>query len=182
MWNISQYLCINNHLCKNNAGLIQKREKISLSVSYKTNYFLWKNRYKKKIKNMETQKLLGPRSSTSERVRTHILLGDFVAEGSKGLAFLQKIYPYPLSRSVLISLATIFSGLIDVPFDRDIKRKKELIIKWFDENLVACSQWETHVRLDFTEYREYIDKDLKKKKKKNKLPKSWDTDEYIMED
>lgn len=131
---------------------------------------------------MNTQQFLGPRSSTTEKMRTRILLGDFVAEGSKGLDFLKKIYPHPLSRSVLISLATVFSGLTNVPFDRDFRRKKELVIKWFDEHLDECKKWNSHVRFEYTEYKEFLKQDPKSSKNKNKKKsKKWDSDDFALD-
>ena len=93
-----------------------------------------------------------PRAIYSERERTRFLLGDFRAQGSEGLKFLESLCPFTLTRSALISLATVLSELIDVPLDRDIKRKKELLIKWFDVNIDAVRPWRHKIRLDISTY------------------------------
>ena len=97
-----------------------------------------------------------PRSSHAERERTQFLLGDFQAQGSAGLELLHSLYPFELSRSALISLATVFSELIDVPLERDIKRRKELLIKWFDVNISAVKPWAARMTLDISTYSEAL--------------------------
>lgn len=97
-----------------------------------------------------------PRSSHAERERTRFLLGDFHAQGSAGLELLHTLCPFELTRSALISLATVFSELIDVPLERDIKRKKELLIKWFDVNISAVKPWAARMTLDISTYGEAL--------------------------
>lgn len=135
---------------------------------------------------MSVEKRLAPRSTMTEKTRCRLLLGDFKAEGSAGLKFISKIYPYEPCRSVLIALGTIFSGLTGKVLERDYCRKKELIIKWFDENLEECLRWESHVKLIFGEYKMFIDESHQKKRRKRVLrknkPKKWDDKDFKVDD
>ena len=110
-----------------------------------------------------------PRAAYSERERTQFLLGDFRAQGSEGLKFLESLCPFALTRSALISLATVLSELINVPLDRDIKRKKELLIKWFDVNIDAVRPWGHKIRLDISTYGDVLQEENRKSQDGKKL-------------
>ena len=74
------------------------------------------------------------RKGVSESKRADAMLGNFDAKKSRGYQFILGILSEPISLSSLISLATIISFLSGIPFSRDYTRRKDLVIKWFDDN------------------------------------------------
>jgi hypothetical protein len=63
-------------------------------------------------------------------------MGPFTAEGSPGLRFVESLSPgHSLTRESLIIVARICSALSGVRFPRDFTRRRNLIIKWFDDHL-----------------------------------------------
>lgn len=63
-------------------------------------------------------------------------MGEFRPEGSRGLAFLNERYQgSSLTRKSLIHLAMMFSVIGNLQFPRDFKRRRNLIVKWFDDNI-----------------------------------------------
>jgi hypothetical protein len=63
-------------------------------------------------------------------------LGKFNPEGSDGLSFLLSLCPCRnLTRESFIILAQVFSILTSISFPRDFSRRRDLVIKWFDDNL-----------------------------------------------
>lgn len=74
------------------------------------------------------------RTSISEKNRANLLLGDFDPNNSRGMELIEHLTHHQVSRHALISIATILSGIIGVPFERDFSRRKNLVIKWFDMN------------------------------------------------
>lgn len=77
------------------------------------------------------------RSVYSEKIIVEQLLGNFVAEGSKGQELIEDICKIPLKEiklTDLIQLTIIVSKLTNIHLPRNYKRKKKLIVKWFDDN------------------------------------------------
>ena len=70
----------------------------------------------------------------SESKRADAMLGNFNAKKSRGYQLILTILSEPISLASLISLATLLSFLIEIPFSRDYTRRKDLVIKWFDDN------------------------------------------------
>jgi hypothetical protein len=63
-------------------------------------------------------------------------LGLFTAEGSPGLMFVESLSPgHNLTRESLIIVAGICSAVSGVRFPRDFTRRRDLIIKWFNDHL-----------------------------------------------
>lgn len=63
-------------------------------------------------------------------------LGDFTPDGSRGMAFIQRLSPCgSLTRVSLVFLAHVFSVVTEVPFHRDFTRRRNLVIKWFDDHI-----------------------------------------------
>ena len=77
------------------------------------------------------------RKFNSEKHIVEQLLGNFIAEGSKGERLIEDICKIPIKQIRLIDLielSKIISNLTNIHFARNFKRKKELIIKWFNDN------------------------------------------------
>lgn len=77
------------------------------------------------------------RSINSEKIVTRNLLNGFVSKGSRGEKLVEEIISHPIKKislTGLIQVANIVSNLINVKLERNYKRKKALIIKWFQEN------------------------------------------------
>lgn len=125
-------------------------------------------------------------SSDKEKARVQALLGDFIPTGSAGESFLRSISPYKLSRSQIIAIATIFSDLIAIPLSKDTRKKKALLIKWFDDNLEIIKKWSYYVRLDYEALPGGIPikKQRKRGRKKGsgqKKPSHWDNWDFTLE-
>lgn len=77
------------------------------------------------------------RCHNSEKVVTMNLLGNFVVQGSRGEKLIEEILGTSLkdvSRNGLIRVAMIVSKLIQQKFPRNFGRRKDLIVKWFQDN------------------------------------------------
>jgi hypothetical protein len=75
------------------------------------------------------------RSVMTEHDIADARLGDFNPEGSRGEAIVRQIYPEgELTRRSLYSFASVLSALANVPLQRDLTRRKSLLVKWFDEH------------------------------------------------
>ncbi|OHS97112.1 hypothetical protein TRFO_09685 [Tritrichomonas foetus] len=74
------------------------------------------------------------RSSKTEKEIADLRLGEFNIEESVGMKFIKSITDKEITRQALVSLATIFSILSGIVVNRDLKRRRELLIKWFDIN------------------------------------------------
>ena len=86
--------------------------------------------------------LIPNRATMKEREIADLRLGTFVAEGSRGMELLQRIYPSgELTRRSLYSFASLIAALSGIKLGRDYTRRKELLIKWFDENYYALEPY-----------------------------------------
>jgi hypothetical protein len=84
----------------------------------------------------------------TERAIAEMRLGEFSAQGSRGLQLLQQMFPRSdMTRRSMYSLATILGALANVPLERDFSRRKELIIKWFDDNYDALEPFLRFIEL-----------------------------------
>jgi hypothetical protein len=79
---------------------------------------------------------ISDRANKAESEVSNDHVGDFVAEGSRGMKFLDKLCPGQiLTREALVALAKVFAAIAQVPFYRDFTRRRVLVIKWFDDNI-----------------------------------------------
>ena len=81
--------------------------------------------------NMELAKT----PSESERTRVEKRLGGFGFQKSQAWKEIVVRYGDTLSQNELLGIASIVSAKIGVKLDREAKRRKDVLIKWFDENL-----------------------------------------------
>jgi hypothetical protein len=75
------------------------------------------------------------RALLREREIAVFRLGNFHADTSRAAQRLRQLYPYgELTRRSLYSLASLIGPLAGVQLPRDFTRRKDLLIKWFDDN------------------------------------------------
>lgn len=77
------------------------------------------------------------RCQNSEKVVTMNLLGNFIVQGSQGEKLIEEILGTSLkdvSRNGLIRVAMVVSKMIQQKFPRNFGRRKDLIVKWFQDN------------------------------------------------
>jgi hypothetical protein len=77
--------------------------------------------------------------STLERKRVQSRLGGF--DSSKSVAWQEFCTRFgkSLNHTELLSVAEVIASQIGVRVDREAKRRKEVLIKWFDENYLAIA-------------------------------------------
>jgi hypothetical protein len=72
----------------------------------------------------------------SEGKISELHLGRFTAEGSAGLRFLETLCPgHDLTRESLVLFARVCSAISGIQFPRDFTRRRDLVIKWFNDHL-----------------------------------------------
>jgi hypothetical protein len=78
----------------------------------------------------------GPsRTTTSERDIAEFQLGDFNPELSRGMSLARMVLPEgELTRRILFSWATLLAGLAHLRLPRNSTRRRDLLIKWLDDN------------------------------------------------
>lgn len=93
------------------------------------------------------------RSRNSEKIVTKNLLDGFVSAGSKGEKILENLLGCPLNQislSSLIAIATVFSEMSKIKLERNFKRKKDLIVKWFNDNEEAINFYRQFVYINYS--------------------------------
>lgn len=79
---------------------------------------------------------ISDRLHMTEREISKLHLGPFTAEGSPGLTFLESLSPgHSLTQESLIIIARICSIISGVRLPRDFTRRRDLVIKWFNDHL-----------------------------------------------
>jgi hypothetical protein len=82
------------------------------------------------------------RGRISEQELADFNQGSFMAEGSRGLSLIREKFPDGfLSRRLLLSFATIISGLANRPLPRDLTRRQILLLKWLDDGYDALKPY-----------------------------------------
>ena len=94
------------------------------------------------------------RRHASEKAVAQNLLGDFVVKNSRGLKLIESMMGEEsfdtVSRNSLLSLTTVISKFIEVPFPRNYSRRKALIVKWFDDNADEIEKAKQYIFTEFT--------------------------------
>jgi hypothetical protein len=84
-----------------------------------------------------------------EALTCQLLLGDFRPEESKAVAFLERMTPNgSLTRDSLILLGEMCSAITGIDFPRNCKRRRSLIIKWFNDHLDELSPLSFLLQID----------------------------------
>jgi hypothetical protein len=73
---------------------------------------------------------------SDDRLRVRQRMGEFNWKMSATWARLRCLYGSQLSLAELISIADIIAQRLDIKADRDARRRKSVMIRWFDENWV----------------------------------------------
>lgn len=103
------------------------------------------------------------RNYNPEKVVTKNLLKGFVAKGSKGEKIIEEILGCPIkeiSFCALITLSEILSDLAKVRLERNYKRKKDLIVKWFNDNEQTIKRYKPYIKIIYTKSKEQKEKKL----------------------
>lgn len=100
------------------------------------------------------------RKYNSEKTVTHNLLDGFVAKGSRGESLIEDILGYPINQvslNGLIKITSLVSDLIDIKFPRNYRRKKDLIVKWFQENAEIIEAYKHYFTIEYDQNSEEIE-------------------------
>lgn len=92
------------------------------------------------------------RSVVSESIISQNLLGDFVARGSRGESLIEELTGMPIesiSKKGLSDLAAVLSRLGEIKINRNIYRRKDLLIKWFQDNEEVINALKSYVTITF---------------------------------
>lgn len=91
------------------------------------------------------------RSHVAERVVAMNLLKGFKAQGSRGEKLIFEITGIPLeciSKTALSKLAYTLSVLTEIKISRNLRRRKDLLVKWFEENEDKIKIFKSHVSIE----------------------------------
>jgi hypothetical protein len=85
----------------------------------------------------------------SERDIAEFRLGAFQADHSRAAQRLHALYPHgDLTRRSLYSFASLLGALAGVKLARDFTRRKDLLVKWFDDHFDALEPYLRFFELD----------------------------------
>ena len=85
------------------------------------------NKKKKEVKKFKSQ-------TEIEREKVEKRLNGFCSKNSKAWETIMKYFGENLNQMELNSIAEVLSDLLSINLDREAKRRREVLIKWFDEN------------------------------------------------
>jgi hypothetical protein len=83
-----------------------------------------------------------------ERRRVGARLNGFVFKDSPAWQMISRRFGENLNQMELLSLAQVLSARLNLKIDREAKRRKEVLIKWYDENFRAISEILPYVYLE----------------------------------
>jgi hypothetical protein len=90
-----------------------------------------------------------PRNAVAqERKRIIARLGTFCGKTSKAWEGITKRFGDHLNHTELLSIAQVVGWLIGINVDREAKRRKEILIKWFDDHWPIVSVVLEQTRLE----------------------------------
>jgi hypothetical protein len=85
---------------------------------------------------------------SEERARVQRRVGGFNWRGSRAWAHLSYIYGPKLSQDELVSIAELVTQALPIKLDRDVRHRKVVMVKWFEENWMQIHSLLYHVVLD----------------------------------
>lgn len=100
------------------------------------------------------------RRQNPEKIVTQNLLDGFVSKGSRGEALIEEILGSPLKKislNGLIQVASLISDIANIQFPRNYKRKKDLIVKWFQDNEDIINTKKKYLQIKYEETNENPD-------------------------
>jgi len=83
-----------------------------------------------------------------ERERVDRRLDGFIAKESRAWKEITEHYGSSLNQGELLSLAEVLASEIGLHVDREAKRRKEVLIKWYDENIEKIAPFLKYVVLE----------------------------------
>jgi hypothetical protein len=82
------------------------------------------------------------RTTMTEHDVAQVHLGNFNADGSRGMTLARMILPEgELTRRLLFSLASLLAGISHQRLPRDSTRRRDLLVKWLDDNCDLLSPY-----------------------------------------
>jgi hypothetical protein len=87
-------------------------------------------------------------TGNQERCRVAARLGSFHSKSSTAWAEIVKRFGDGLNQTELLSIAQVLGWMLDIRVDREAKRRKEVLVKWFDEHWSAISDTVNLIRLE----------------------------------
>lgn len=125
------------HAKKEILNLIDKNPAAGASINRHLLHFISSMRF------IETGCIQHERHRIDERIR------NFEYERSEAWAELRRRGWDQLSQSELLSIAQILGKKLGIELDREAKRRKSILVKWFDENLTALRSRMGNITLVF---------------------------------
>lgn len=87
----------------------------------------------------------------SEKTVSNNLLGDFNVETSEGKKLIEEIFGKELKEiksHSIFRIAKLVSELIDIQLPRNIYRRKDLMVKWFDTYHEQIEGYKNHIFIE----------------------------------
>jgi hypothetical protein len=85
----------------------------------------------------------------TEHDTAEFLLGDFQASTSRTVEQLREIYPHGTwTRDSLSSFATVIGTIAGVRVGRNFTRRKDLLIKWFEDHYDVLEPYFRYISFD----------------------------------
>lgn len=91
------------------------------------------------LKRLEMEEEDLSKQTQSERTKLSERLSDFDCENSQAWQLIKQKGWDELSQKILLSIASIIANKCQIGLDREAKRRKPILIKWFQENLKIIS-------------------------------------------
>ncbi|KAK8837201.1 hypothetical protein M9Y10_036628 [Tritrichomonas musculus] len=87
----------------------------------------------------------------SEKTVSNVLLGDFDVKSSKGKILIEEICGKQIneiSLHTLFNISQIISKFTNIKLERNVYRRKDLLIKWFDTHLKDIENIKNHISIE----------------------------------
>ena len=127
-----------NDACNRILELIENRPSDKEAIREKLNKLDKLLRYKPSFYTSEKRSkddMVGHSQTEIERRRVDKRLQGFVVKESRAWKAICSHYGSSLNQVELLSLAEVLGHILSIKVDREAKRRKEVLIKWFDENI-----------------------------------------------
>lgn len=92
------------------------------------------------------------RKINTERAVAKNLLNGFIMKGSNGEKLIEEIIGVQINKislTALIEISKLISDLTNIKFPRNYKRKKDLIVKWFDDNIDTIKSVKDYIHINY---------------------------------
>jgi hypothetical protein len=84
---------------------------------------------------MKARRTKSATQNQKDRLLTEMRLRNFDPENCPAASLLTQLFGSAINATDLVSLAETCSYYLDIYLDREAKRRKSVLLKWFDENL-----------------------------------------------